>query len=143
MLAGALALAVAAVFFGAAFYVNFAEQPARLALDDRSLLAEWKPSYKRGFAVQAPLAIIGFILGVVAWWQTGAWLWLFGALILITNWPYTILGIMPTNNKLMAFDSVNGGPDTRRLIEKWAKLHAVRTALGFAATLIFIVALLR
>jgi hypothetical protein len=50
---------------------------------------------------------------------------------------------MPTNNKLMAFDSVNDGPDTRRLIEKWAKLHAVRTALGFAATLIFIVALLR
>ena len=143
MLAGALALVVAAVFFGAAFYINFAEQPARLALDDRSLLAEWKPSYKRGFAMQAPLAIIGFILGVVAWWQTGAWLWLFGALLLITNWPYTIFGIMPTNNKLMAVDPLNGDPDARRLIEKWAKLHAVRSALGFAATLIFMVALLR
>jgi uncharacterized membrane protein len=143
MLVGALAVAVAAVFFGAAFYVNVAEQPARLALDDRALLAQWKPSYKRGFAMQAPLAIIGFIMGVVAWWQTGAWLWLFGALLLITNWPYTIVGIMPTNNKLMAVDPVNGGPDTRRLIEKWAKLHAVRTALGFAAMLIFIVALLR
>jgi len=143
MVAGVLALVVAAVFFGAAFYVNVAEQPARLALDDRSLLAEWKPSYKRGFAMQALLAIIGFILGLVAWWHTGAWLWLCGALVLIANWPYTILGIMPTNNKLMAVDPVNGGPDARRLIEKWAKLHAVRTALGFAATLIFIGALLR
>ena len=142
MLAGQLALIVAAVFFGAAFYVNFAEQPARLSLDDRSLLAEWKPSYKRGFAMQAPLAIVGFLLGILAWWQTGAWLWLVGAVVLVTNWPYTLLGIMPTNNQLMTLDPADAGPDSRRLIEKWAKLHAVRTALGFAATVIFAWALL-
>jgi hypothetical protein len=142
MLAGQFALIVAAVFFGAAFYVNFAEQPARLVLDDRSLLAQWKPSYKRGFAMQAPLAIVGFLLGITAWWQTGAWLWLLGALVLIANWPYTMLGIMPTNKKLMRLDAASAGPYARRLIEKWAKLHAIRTALGFAATLIFVWALL-
>jgi hypothetical protein len=142
MLAGLLALVAAAVFFGAAFYVNFAEQPARLYLDDRSLLAEWKPSYKRGFAMQAPLAIVGFVLGVIAWWQTRDWLWLAGAIVLLMNWPYTLLGIKPTNNALMALDPTDAGPQSRRLIEKWATLHAVRTTLGAAATVLFAGALL-
>lgn len=71
MLSGNLALTVAAVFFGAAFYVNFAEQPARLELDDHALLAESKPAYKRGIAMHAPLAILGFVLGVAARWPSG------------------------------------------------------------------------
>jgi hypothetical protein len=57
---------------GAALYVNIAEQPARLEIDDRSLLIEWKPAYKRGFAMQAPLAVAGFLLGPLGCWQTGA-----------------------------------------------------------------------
>jgi anthrone oxygenase-like protein len=143
MLAGQLALIIAAVFAGAALYVNIAEQPARLRLDDTALLREWQPSYKRGFAMQAPLAIAAFLLGVLAWWQTGAWLWLLGAALMIANWPYTLLGIMPTNDKLMAADPASAGTETRKLIETWAGLHAVRTALGFAAVLAFLWASVR
>lgn len=143
MLAGQLALIIAAVFAGAALYVSVAEQPARLGLDDRALLMEWKPAYKRGTAMQAPLAIFGCVLGVLAWWQTGHWQWLLGAVLIIANWPYTFLGIMPTNNALMATEPAAAGNESRKLMETWARLHAARTGLGFAATLVFLWASLR
>lgn len=143
MFAGQLALIVAAVFFGAAIYINVAEQPARLLLDDRSALAEWKPAYKRGFAMQGPLAVVGFLLGLLAWWQTSDWRWLLGAALLIANWPYTLIAIMPTNNQLMEMPLDQAGPKSRKLLESWAGLHAVRAALGFLATATFLWASLR
>jgi hypothetical protein len=45
---------------------------------------------------------------------------------------------MPTNKILMATEPASAGPNRRALIEKWAALYTGRTALGFAATLIFL-----
>jgi hypothetical protein len=141
MLLGHLALLTAAVFTGAAVYINVAEQPARLGLGDSALLTEWKPSYKRGLSMQAPLAIVGFLLGLLAWWQSGQWLWIVGALLMAANWPYTLLGIMPTNNRLMAMDPNEAGPTSRVLIQKWGWLHGSRSVLGALATATFLAAL--
>jgi Domain of unknown function (DUF1772) len=143
MLTGLSALVVAALFTGAAVYINVAEQPARLGLDDRAMLAEWKPSYKRGLRMQASLAVIGFALGAAAWWQLGAWQWLAGAMLLVANWPYTMFGIMPTNKRLVASDPSSAGPGTRGLVVTWGKLHAVRSLLGGMATIMFVWAALR
>src|SRR2546428_14131496 len=94
MLAGCLALTVAALFTGAAFYVNLAEQPARLGLDDCALLAEWKPAYKRGFAMQAPLAILGFVLAVVAWGEAGRPGFFGWGVMLLANMAGDVVGII-------------------------------------------------
>jgi len=141
MIAGYLALTAAALFTGAAFYVSFAEQAARLQLDDRALLAEWKPAYKRGFLMQAPLAIIGFILGIGAWWISGRRAFVVGAVLLVANWPWTLVGIMPTNNALTSIRLEDAGPQSRDLIVKWNRLHSIRTALGALAILAFLIAL--
>jgi hypothetical protein len=119
----------------AAFFSGACEQPARLALDDRALLMEWKPSYRHGAAMQAPLALIGSILGCIAWWQTGNWRWLLGAAALISAWLYTLIVIRPTNDRLNATKPEDAGPESRTMIRKWGLLHLVRAGQGVAATL--------
>jgi hypothetical protein len=135
MVIGLLALTTAAIFFGAAIYVSVAEQPARLTLDDPALLAEWKPSYKRGAAMQAPLALAGFVLGMIAWWQNAHPGFLIGAIAIIAPWPWTIFAIKPTNDALLAIDLERAGPRSRALLVRWGTLHAVRSALGAVASL--------
>jgi uncharacterized membrane protein len=140
MLAGYLALIAASLFTGAAFYINFAEQPARLHLDDRALLNEWKPAYRRGFTMQASLATLGFLFGIGAWWQTGIAAYLLGALYILAPWPWTLVVIKPINATLMAADPVTAGAETRALIVRWNRLHAIRTLLGAAAVICFLFA---
>jgi anthrone oxygenase-like protein len=137
MTIGLLSLTAAAMFFGAAFYVNVAEQPARLLLDDRALLSEWQPAYKRGAAMQAPLALIGFVLGAIAWWQTSHAAFLIGAVAILAPWPWTMIAIKPVNDALLAGNVDSADAQSRALIVKWGGLHAIRTVLGAIATIAF------
>ena len=138
MLAGELALTIAATFTGAAVYINVAEQPARLQLDDCSLLVEWKPAYKRGYVMQASLAIVGGLFGLLAYLSALDWRWLLGAIVLLANWPYTLLVIATINRRLMDTPPEAATDETRRMLERWGTLHAGRSALGLVATLIFL-----
>ncbi len=131
-----MALVAAALFTGAAFYINAVEQPARLGLADAALLAAWKPSYKRGTLMQAPLALIGAVLGVLAFLGSYDWRWLLGGALMLANWPFTFLVIMPVNRRLVAMTGAE--PEVRALIRRWGALHAVRTAFGAAATAVFL-----
>src|SRR5262245_6702867 len=137
MLLGHLALVAAALFAGAAFYVNFAEQPARLATDDRAALLQWQRSYERAALMQASLAMVGFLLGLAAWLVSRDFRLLVGAVVIVSAWPYTLLVIKPVNDRLKATAPAGAGAESRALIERWGWLHAGRTALGGLATAIF------
>jgi hypothetical protein len=141
MLAGPMALAFAAAFAGAAYYVNEAEQPARMALNDSSLLTQWKRSYARAVNMQAGLAALSGVFGLIVWWDNSDWRWLVAAILILANWPYTLIVIKPINDQLNAIADKDAGAASRALIGKWARLHAVRTALGILATGLYVWAL--
>jgi hypothetical protein len=141
ILIGVFALVLAAFFAGAAFYINFAEQPARLNLEPKQLLKQWAPSYKSGFIMQSTLAVLSGLAGIYSFTITQDWRWILGSVLILSNWPYTLLVIMPTNQKLLATKEAEINLTTVDLIRHWGKLHSVRTILGLSATCVFVWAL--
>jgi hypothetical protein len=134
--AGTLALILAALFAGAALYINIAEHPARIALDPGQAATQWRESYKRGAVMQATLALVAGLAGLAAWQELGGTLWLAGALLMLANWPWTLAAIMPVNRRLKS----GAGEAAVSLLDRWAMLHTVRTLLGFAAVICFAIA---
>ena len=110
-------------------------------LDDKSLLKQWKPSYDAGYTMQANLAIVSDAFGLITAWMTKDWRWIAGAILVLANWPFTMRGSMPTNDKLQAIAENDAGPASRAMLETWGRLHSVRTMLGTAATAAYIWAL--
>lgn len=133
-----VAALTAAIFAGAAIYINVAEHPARMELDTRSAVMQWAPSYKRATLMQAPLAIVSFLTGVSAWLLHGGVIWLIAALLIGSVVPFTFIVIMPTNRRLLAPELDLSAADTRQLLNRWGRLHGVRSVLGgIAASLMF------
>jgi hypothetical protein len=133
-----LATFCTAIFAGAAIYINLVEHPARMGLDTRSAALEWAPSYQRGALMQAPLAVIAFIAGVVAAVLGGGVVWLVAAVLVGSVVPLTLLGIAPTNRQLLADGRDLASAETRQLLVQWGNLHAIRSALSLVALLLML-----
>ena len=140
MILTALGLAASAAFAGAAAYLNFSEHPARLGLDEVSALKEWKPSYAKGYEMQATLAAVAGLLGVAAFYFEQRPVAALGGALMLANWPYTLLVMGPTNKALGATAEGDAGTASRALLVRWGKLHAVRTFLGLAGACAFLFA---
>jgi len=131
-----IAALCANLFAGAAIYVSLVEHPARMGCDTKTAATVWAPSYKRATAMQAPLAVIAFIAGTAAWLLGGGLAWLAGAVLIGLVVPFTFIVIMPTNHRLLEPGRDQGSVQTRALLQRWGRLHAVRSVLGLMAALV-------
>lgn len=128
----------AALFAGAALYINLVEHPARMGLDTRAAAMQWAPSYGRATWLQAPLALLSLLAGAAAWLMgAGTW-WLIAALLIGFVVPFTFVVIMPTNHRLLEQGRDLTSAETRALLERWGMLHAVRTGFSLIAAAIYL-----
>jgi Domain of unknown function (DUF1772) len=135
-----LATSAAGLFSGASIYINLVEHPARTQCGTAIAVAQWGPSYKRATVMQASLAAVGFLSAMGAWMHGAGGLWLIGGILLGLVIPFTLIVILPTNRKLLAPDLAKESLDARRLLDSWARLHAVRSVLSFSSFLVFLLA---
>ena len=52
--------------------------------------------------------------------------------------PFTFVAIMPTNNRLLEPGRDLASNETRALLVKWGKLHAVRSLLSLLASIVYV-----
>ena len=140
MLSGLIALVFAAAFGGAAVYVIWVEQPARLALDEEALLSEWTPSDRRGVALLAAFALAASIAGFIAYFESEDVRWVFGALIIISSWPYAFFVMAPLNNQILSLRGKDVAA-AKALVRQWGLIESGFAAIGVLAVAMFLWAL--
>ena len=133
MLVLIVATACAGLFAGAAIYITAVEHPARLASGTEVALKEFAPSYHRATMMQASLAIVGCASGLWAGWALRDLLVTIGAVCLGAVVPFTLIVILPTNQRLVDPALDPRDPLAGALLVRWGRLHAVRSVLSALA----------
>ena len=135
-----VAVLACALFSGAAIYINLVEHPARLSCGTEIAARQWAPRYKRATAMQASLAIVAGLSGLLRWLQSGDTLWLSGAVAILAVVPVTLFVIFPTNKRLLEAGRDLASNETRALLVTWGRLHAIRSGLSLIGATLFILA---
>ena len=91
--------------------------------------------------MQASLAVLGGVSGVLAWALRGGLGYLVGALLLLAVVPFTLLVVFPTNKRLLELHASGQIGNAYELLKRWNALHAVRSGLSLVAFVFMLFAL--
>jgi Domain of unknown function (DUF1772) len=133
-----VAILTATLFSGAAIYINLVEHPARMECGTGLAASVFGPSYRKAAVMQSFLALAATITGIGAWFMGARLAWLVGALLIFTVVPFTLIAIRPTNERLLNSTLDRESEEASRLLRRWGKLHAFRSILALAASVVFL-----
>jgi hypothetical protein len=92
--------------------------------------------------MQAILALAATVAGIGAWFVDARLAWLVGASLIFTVVPFTLIAVRPTNKQLLDPTLDHTSEAASRLLQRWGRLHAVRSILASAASIVFLSLLL-
>ena len=133
-----IAVLSCALFTGAAVYITFIEHPARMQCGVEIAATEFGPSYRRATVMQATCSAVGLLASLAAWLAGASFWWLVAGVLLGSVIPFTLTVILPTNKLLLCPTLDKRSVEAERLLERWGRLHAVRSVLSGVALLLFL-----
>ncbi|MEL0082998.1 MAG: DUF1772 domain-containing protein [Gammaproteobacteria bacterium] len=137
-----IAIVGSGTFFGAALYISLAQHPATLECGPSIGGRFFPPMYNRAAPLQITMAIAGSVAGVGVWYLSSGYLWLIGALLLVSVIPITLIIIKPVNDILLSPDHDPDSPETESLLNRWGPKHWLRTIVSGVSFILYLVAAL-
>jgi hypothetical protein len=83
-------------------------------------------------------ALVATVAGVGRGVGGGERVWYLAAALIFAVIPFTVIVVLPTNNRLLAPGRDLASAETQRLLETWGHLHGVRSLLSLMAFVLFV-----
>ena len=122
-----------ALFSGAAVYISSVEHPSRMKCGAHLASTVFPVSYKRAVMQQVPLLLTSSASSLVAFYLARDTKHLAASGLMFAILPYTLLIMLPINKQLIDQCVDRDSRHTEQLLDKWGRLHAVRSVLSFIA----------
>jgi hypothetical protein len=119
----------AAFFAGGGLFVSMVLYPS-IMTDMASAVSQFGNMYRHAAPWQGSNAIVCFLSAETVSALTGDWWWAFGGLLVGASVPFTLLVMMPVNNRLLAEKSPPIPDEAVALLKHWGRLHWVRNILS-------------
>lgn len=125
--------------FGVALAASVVVHPLLLKVKREAALEVFRPFFHKTHRVQIIFSILVTVFAIIITILSGVWWWVIGMIIMHLNGPFTMIKLMPVNNRLLADDIDPKADQTGKDLEVWGKLHAVRTIINGLVFILFII----
>jgi Domain of unknown function (DUF1772) len=119
----------AAFFAGGGLFVSMVLYPA-IMMNSASAVAQFGNMYRHAAPWQGSNAIICLLAAVIVSALTDDWWWALGGLLVGASVPFTLLVMMPVNNRLLDEKAPPIPDEAVALLKHWGRLHWVRNILS-------------